>query len=295
MRKAFAIPYLSWLESKRLVLGTKHTAEVDVTDNCNLRCEHCYHFHGKGEFRKEEFPIEVWEERFRGLHRSGIRAVLLVGGEPTLRKDVLMLADRIFPFVYVITNGTIKIPEEFNHRLFVSIDGSEKTNDSIRGDGTFSRAMENYSGDRRVVINMTLMKDNYRELEDTVRIAKDSGFGGVVCNVFSHASHPIAGVDRFVIKKEERKEIIAEMRRVKSVYPKHFLVSSSMIKWYECSDHRNSCYWGYGVLHFDVSWKRRKCFGNNADCSECGCLAGSFQSFMKMLAHPKEMLRIGFV
>ncbi|MCW3980594.1 MAG: radical SAM protein [Candidatus Bathyarchaeota archaeon] len=126
----YALLYLVWLELKRVIFGVKYFAEVDVTDNCNLRCKHCYHFHGKGDFRTLELSIRVWGKRFNELYKSGIRHILLVGGEPALRHDVLMLADRIFPFVYVITNGTIKIPEEFNHWLFVSIGGSRKTNDS---------------------------------------------------------------------------------------------------------------------------------------------------------------------
>ena len=176
-----------------------------------------------------------------------------------------------------------------------ALDGSQETNDSIRGNGVFSKVINNYSGDRRVVINMTITRDNYKDLEYIIKLSKDIGFSGVVCNVFSHASYPIAGVGRFVIKKEGRKKIIAEMRRLKSLYPKHFLLSESMIRWYEYPDHTDSCYWGDSALHFDVSWKRRRCFGNNADCSECGCLAGSFQNIVSLLAHPKEMMRIGFL
>ena len=137
-KHAHALFYLVWLELKRIIFRVKYFAEVDVTDNCNLRCKHCYHFHGKDDFKTQELSIHVWEKRFNELYKSGIRHILLVGGEPVLRNDVLMLADKVFPFVYIITNGTMKIPEEFNHRLFVSIDGSRKTNDSIRGNGVFS-------------------------------------------------------------------------------------------------------------------------------------------------------------
>ncbi len=287
---AHVLPYLFWLELKRIIFGVKYFAEVDVTDNCNLRCKHCYHFHGKDDFETHELSIHAWKKRFDALYKSGIRHVLLVGGEPALRTDVLMLADRIFPFVYLITNGTIKIPEEFNHRLFVSIDGSQKTNDSIRGEGAFSRAMKNYSGDKRVVINMTLMKDNYKELENVVKIARDNRFTGVVCNICT------SGTDVCVpglVKREEREIITKELRRVKSLYPKDFLLSPTMIKWYEYPDHTGPCYWGDEVLHFDASWNRRRCFGNNADCSNCGCLAGTFQSPSKMLRHPREMMKIG--
>jgi MoaA/NifB/PqqE/SkfB family radical SAM enzyme len=288
-KHAHALLYLIWLEFKKSVFGVRYSAEIDVTDNCNLRCEHCYHFYGKDKFYTQELPIHVWEKRFETLHKAGIRHILLVGGEPALRIDVLMLADRIFPFVYVITNGTIKIPEEFNHRLYVSIDGSPTTNDAIRGDGVFSHVMKNYSGDKRVVINMTITRDNYTELEAVVKHAVESGFTGVVCNICA------GGTDVTVpmaVSRKERGMIIQELKRVKSVYPEDFLLSKAMIKWFEYPDHRDACYWGDDVLHFDVSWNKRRCFGNNADCSNCGCGAGSFQSPLSMLQYPREMMKI---
>jgi MoaA/NifB/PqqE/SkfB family radical SAM enzyme len=284
MRKLHALFYLICMELKRSALGVKYFAEVDVTDNCNLRCRHCYHFHGKNKFEKKELPLDVWEKRFSDLHGAGVRFILLVGGEPALRQDILMLADRIFPFVYVITNGTIKIPRQFNHTLFVSLDGMQKRNDSVRGMGVFSKVIENYSGDGRVVINMTLQKGNYKDLEGVVRIAKENGFRGVVCNIC--ASGTDAVIPMFV-KKQEREVIMKEVERVKSLYPKDFLLSKTMIKWYKCPDHRDSCFWGDETLHFDVSWNRRRCFGSNADCSNCGCLAGSFKNpLITVLRHP---------
>jgi len=288
-KHAYTLFYFIWLELKRVILGVKYFAEVDVTDDCNLRCKHCYHFHGKGNFKTQEQSIDVWEKRFNELYKSGIRNILLVGGEPALRIDVIIVAAKVFPFVWVITNGTIKIPEEFNNRLFVSIDGSRKTNDSIRGKGVFSKVMKNYSGDKRVVINMTITKDNYKELEDVIKIAKENDFNGVVCNICTGGTNFKVPM---IVRKNERKNIIRELKRVKTLYPKDFLLSKAMIEWYENPDHRDSCLWGDEALHFDVSWNRRRCFGNNPDCSNCGCLAGSFQSPLRMLRHPIEMMKI---
>ena len=281
--------YLLWLDLKRIMFSTKFFAEVDVTDNCNLRCKHCYHFQGKEDIKTKELQTSVWEKRFNELYKSGTRAVLLVGGEPALRPDVLMLADSTFPLVYVITNGTIRIPEKFNHRLFVSVDGIPKTNDSIRGNDVFSRVMKNYSEDKRVIINMTLTTDNYNELEDVTRIAEENGFDGVVCNICA------GGTDRgssMVVSNRERAALIREMKRVKALYPNRFLMTKAMLKWYEYPDHNDACAWGDEALHFDVSWNKRRCFGNNADCSNCGCLAGSFQTPLKMMRDLRKMMKI---
>jgi MoaA/NifB/PqqE/SkfB family radical SAM enzyme len=289
MNKIYQLPYLTLLEIKRAIFNVKYFAEIDVTDNCNLRCKHCYHFNGKSEFKTKELPIEYWKERFNDIYKKGVRFVLLVGGEPALRKDVLKLADEMFPFIYVITNGTIKIPEEFNHLLFVSLDGMEEKNDFIRGKGVFSKVLKNYSGDKRVAINMTITKDNYNNLENVVILAKENGLRGVVCNIC--ASGTDVKIPMF-IKRDERKMIIDELKRVKSLYPQDFLMTRRMINWYASPDHRNSCYWGDKVLHYDVSWKKRRCFGSNADCSNCGCLAGSIQNPLNLILSPREMMKM---
>jgi len=289
MHKLQQLSYLAFLEAKRTFFGVKYFAEIDITDNCNLRCKHCYHFNGKSKFRTKELPIEAWKQRFDEIRKKGVRFVLLVGGEPALRKDILMLADKTFPFVYVITNGTIKITEEFNHLLFVSLDGMEQKNDAIRGKGVFSRAIQNYSGDKRVAINMTITNDNYKDLENVVCLAKENGLRGVVCNICASGTNVQIPMH---IKRNERIRIIDELRRVKSLYPQDFLLSKSMINWYASPDHRRSCYWGDEVLHFDVSWKKRRCFGSNADCSNCGCLAGSMQNPLSLLLSPREMVKM---
>jgi MoaA/NifB/PqqE/SkfB family radical SAM enzyme len=283
------ILYLLWLDLKRNMFSTKFFAEVDVTDNCNLRCKHCYHFQRKEDIKTQDLHTSIWKKRFNELYKSGTRAVLLVGGEPALRPDVLMLADKTFPLVYVITNGTIKIPEEFNHRLFVSIDGLPKTNDSIRGNDVFSRVMKNYSEDKRVIINMTLTTDNYNELEDVTRIAEENGFDGVVCNICAGGTDCSSSM---TVSKKERAVLITEMKRVKALHPKRFLMTKAMIKWYEYPDHRDACAWGDEALHFDASWNKRRCFANNADCSNCGCLAGAFETPMKMMRDLRKMIKI---
>ena len=288
MQKIYLLLYLILLDMKRKIFGTKYFAEVDVTDNCNLRCKHCYHFNGKKDFKAKELSLEVWEKRFNDLHKKGVRFILLVGGEPALREDVLMLADKIFPVIYVITNGTLRISSKFDHLLYVSLDGDQKTNDMIRGNGVFSKVIDNYKGDNRVVINMTLNKDNYRELENVVKIAKENDFRGVVCNIYT----PTVGEksDLF-IEKNERKLIIDELKRIKSRYPNHFLLTKSMINWYEFPNYVGFCHWGDEALHFDVSWKTRRCFAD-ADCSNCGCMAGAIQNPLRLLRNPKEMIKL---
>ncbi len=271
-------------EIKRAVVRKPFIAEVDITDSCNLRCCHCYHFKDKAMSNKkterEEPSLEEWRKRFYELKRKGIRMIMLMGGEPMLRPDVVELADRMFPFVETITNGTIRIPEDYDHRVFVSIDGMERTNDTIRGEGVFEKVIKNFAGDRRVVFNMTLAEENYKELGKVVELSEKVGAAGVVCNIYTSLSKN----DPQAVKGDVRKKIIEELRRVKKLKPGTFLITESAIKWFEKGDHREKCYWRDEVLHFDVNWMARHCFAS-ADCSNCGCFAGAMGHPFNSLKH----------
>jgi len=261
-------------EIRRSVTKRPFIAEIDITDRCNLRCSHCYHFAEKGGNAGKDLPLEVWKERMEKLYAKGIKMVMLMGGEPMLRSDVVMLANEMFPFVEMITNGTVPLPDKlsYRHRIFVSIDGSESTNDKIRGDGVFVKVLENIKEDKRVVLNMTLMESNYQELEYVCELALELKVSGVVCNIFT----AVKGVNES-IGTETRKKITDELFKVKKKYPSTLLFTNSAIKWFETADHRDSCYWRDGVMHFDTDFKERACFAD-ADCSNCGCFAGAMGS-----------------
>jgi MoaA/NifB/PqqE/SkfB family radical SAM enzyme len=283
-----ALTVACWSETKRILLGRPHSAELDVTDNCNLHCSHCYHFANRPRKKVPEVPLSQWRHRLAFLHQQGIRFLLLVGGEPALRPDVLALATKRFPFVYAITNGTLPIDRALPLRLFVSLDGGPRTNDAMRGAGVYERVIDNVTGDGRVVFNMVLTAENYTELAEVARTSEGLGLRGVVCNLYTPT---LAEVSPYRISNSQRVAIVAELRRVKQRWPKSLLLSPAMIDWYARADHSERCYWGDQALHFDTHFRSRRCF-TDADCSNCGCLGGAFQSPRHIARHPLEMLAL---
>lgn len=282
-----------FLEIKRVFDNRPFIAEFDITDKCNLRCGHCYHFAKMKDQESTEVPLEVWKERFDCLHAEGIRMVMLMGGEPLLRKDVVKLACEMFPFVEMITNGTIELPENHDHRIFVSLDGMRETNDGMRGQGVFDKVLKNVSKDSRVVFNMTLNGHNYKELEQVVELSARSGTAGVVCNLFTTVSP-----DQETISRELRKNMTDEIRRVKKMYPGNLLFTVPAIDWFEKGDHRDRCYWREKVVHYSTGWQKRPCFAF-ADCSNCGCFSGAmaspFYSFSHFIATVKLVIETSFL
>jgi sulfatase maturation enzyme AslB (radical SAM superfamily) len=123
---------------------------------CNLTCKHCFiscspHNHAFGFLTLEQVKQAIEES----VH-LGVKEYYFTGGEPFLNREmvgILELTLRYGPAT-VLTNATV-LKEEWLTRLAraeqqslyslefrVSIDGYDAaTNDPVRGEGTFARAM----------------------------------------------------------------------------------------------------------------------------------------------------------
>ncbi len=128
----------------------------DPTSACNLHCKGCWaaEYGNRLNLSYEEMDRLVTEGEELGIHWY-----MLTGGEPMCRKsDILKLAAKHQESVFhLFTNGTL-IDQEFceevrkvgNMAFFLSIEGSEESNDDRRGEGIY----------RKVLHAMDLMKEN---------------------------------------------------------------------------------------------------------------------------------------
>ena len=126
---------------------------------CNLRCSHCFI-----SCAPDNHSLELMEtlEIFQYLddaRRLGVKEIYFTGGEPFIHKDFLTILEcslQHFP-VSVLTNGLLidkscvdQLNQIANHSRYsleirISIDDyEEKRNDSIRGEGTFRKALAAY-------------------------------------------------------------------------------------------------------------------------------------------------------
>ncbi len=121
----------------------------ELTLACNLSCIHC----GSGAGKKRNDELNTFEafDVISQLSKLKCALVTLTGGEPLLRKDWFEIASSIKKsgmMVNMVTNGSNvdektakKIKEAGLVNIAVSIDGPEKIHDTIRGAGTYDRAM----------------------------------------------------------------------------------------------------------------------------------------------------------
>lgn len=126
---------------------------ASITNACNLFCTGCY-ARANGQCgsasAKPMLEAEAWDDIFCQAGDAGIPFILLAGGEPMMRQDVLEAATAheniVFP---IFTNGTL-IGERLlglfdRHRNLVpivSLEGGERSTDRRRGDGAYAKVQE---------------------------------------------------------------------------------------------------------------------------------------------------------
>lgn len=125
---------------------------ASIATDCNLRCAGCYAWAngGCGDGRaKEQLTADDWRRIFQEASDVGVSFILLAGGEPLLRSDVIQLAAEFDSVIFpVFTNGTM-INDEYlklfdQHRNLIpvlSIEGDAEKTDARRGNGV-SRQIE---------------------------------------------------------------------------------------------------------------------------------------------------------
>ncbi|VVC06032.1 Coenzyme PQQ synthesis protein E [uncultured archaeon] len=151
---------------------------ADIINICNLHCTHCYWWLNRKE--NEELTVEQWkkviDEKFKKKH---IFIVTLVGGEPTMRMDVIKLFVKEFPKrACVVSNGTFPLEKIKNlYFYWISIDGTQHVHDSIRGKDAYEKTKKNImdyikkNGEKAwkdIWISMTINSQNYQTVNDVI-------------------------------------------------------------------------------------------------------------------------------
>lgn len=166
---------------------TKHVLQWHIIHRCNLRCSHCYQ-----EDYGAELPFsalsDLFEQYLRFCRKFGFKGhINFTGGEPLLSEHLFPLLDLcdVNGVTFgILTNGTLLSSDiaaklgRYKGLSFVqvSIDGTEKTHDSVRGKGNFKKAFDGlkcaHDAGIRTMAAFTCHKRNYKELRDVIRIVR---------------------------------------------------------------------------------------------------------------------------
>lgn len=171
---------------------------ASITEQCNLHCKGCYarKIQGCGDYcgQSKAMTDVEWGMIFSQAEELGVEFILLAGGEPFVRRDVLETAGRhqsiLFP---IFTNGTM-IDEKYlklldaNRNLLpvLSIEGNQETTDARRGSGIYRKLVDTMGRLKEKGIlfgaSVTVTKANRDEVfaEKFIRSLQEAGAKAII-------------------------------------------------------------------------------------------------------------------
>lgn len=157
---------------------------VEITNNCNLRCKHCYN---NKYLNNNDINEEVFFKNLEILKKEGYNHIHLLGGEPLMNENVVSYISKLKSMGFTITINTnatlfnddfIKNAMPKIQQLSFSLDGvTADKNDEIRNKGTFDRVLENISKigkcETELILNYVITSSNYIDMYRIVDIADE--------------------------------------------------------------------------------------------------------------------------
>ena len=231
--------------SKRRVESERNGEHVppfliaSITSKCNLHCAGCYSRCNHATVDSQpvaQLTSEEWLRVFSEADEMGISFILLAGGEPMLRRDIIEAAGErqniLFP---IFTNGTF-IDERYlalfdhcrNLIPIMSIEGNREVTDARRGQGVYDRLIANMDAfQKRGLIfgaSVTVTTENLKEVSSDSFIGSLSGRG---CKVVIFVEYvPVTEESKELAPGDSEREYLAgEIKRLREQYPEMLFIS----------------------------------------------------------------------
>lgn len=207
---------------------------ASITSRCNLACQGCY-AQALQRHSDEEMTLNRWKSIMDEARELGIAMVMLLGGEPFIRQDILQVT-RCFPrtIFLVFTNGLL-VSREIVHELkrqkhvvpMLSMEGFEKDTDKRRGKGVHEKIegimREMKAGGNFFGASLTVARDNFTVVtgERYIQGLIESG-----CSlVFFQEYVPVAsGSEDMALTEGQRESLGVIKNQLSEKYPAVFLV-----------------------------------------------------------------------
>ncbi len=265
------------------------SALVNVTNVCNLDCRHCFVFRASNPNRpRDKMDDATMLYQLRVLRdRHDIRSMLFMGGEPMIREKLVLEAMELFESSSIVTNGTYGIPSVPGHLVTVSLDGPERQNDALRGDGVFKKVKRavharDVEDGTIVILQMAVTRENACGIEEFVEEVKGWPIDGVAFTFYVPTRNDRSGLAWEDL--HERDEVVGRIIALKRKYPDlvksntgalELMLSDVAIQF--TGERGEHCllrqmlplYMGEGG-RFERTFC---CYGNDVDCRRCGAYA----------------------
>ena len=152
---------------------------ASITSSCNLHCAGCYSRCNNATNDAppvQQLTSEEWLRIFREADELGVSFIMLAGGEPMIRRDIIEAAGQMRNIIFpVFTNGTFlderyfKLLDDCRNLIPVlSIEGGREITDARRGEGIYDRIQTNMKKFKEKGLifgaSVTVTTENIREV-----------------------------------------------------------------------------------------------------------------------------------
>lgn len=170
---------------------------ASITSKCNLHCSGCYaraNHACSNEEEVQQLSDKEWQKIFQEAKDMGVGFILLAGGEPLIRRDVIHVAGQISELLFpIFTNGTminqdyLEIFDRYRNLIpILSIEGREEKTDLRRGEGVYKKLIASMEKLKNYKIlfgaSVTVTNSNLEEVTSVEFIHKlsEQGCKGVI-------------------------------------------------------------------------------------------------------------------
>lgn len=283
--------------TRLFILGLPKYAigSIDVTNRCNLRCEHCYFF-AEDHDNEKELSIEAWVAKLEEMKAAGHPMMLCtwVGGEPMMRKNLIEVGRKYFKHNTIVTNGTVELPDWDNCSWVISIDGTEEAFSKMRAPGIYQKIKRNVLNhpELKIQISCVLTSITAGCIEDLVKEWGPIARGGIIFDFFT----PVTNLDEALwLNWNERDRLIDQILALKKKYPGTINMLDSTLDLMKSNKARrvtDNCEFRLRAFALAPTGETKgKCMmGDNADCDRCGCVV---PFHMATLSNRRLMIKEG--
>jgi radical SAM protein with 4Fe4S-binding SPASM domain len=168
--------------AQRSPLPSLRYLELQLSDRCNLQCRHCY----LGPTGHQDLSFEQVVRILKEFEETQGLRLLLSGGEPLLHPQFWEINDLLRKYDFrsvLLSNGTLitkKVAKRLQvYEVQVSLDGMEEGHESLRGRGTFRKALmaidHLHEAGIQVSIATMIHKDNVKEFDSLAGFLQSKG------------------------------------------------------------------------------------------------------------------------
>ena len=194
-----------------------------ITSSCNLHCAGCYSRSNHATVDcapTQQLTSEEWLRIFEEADDLGVSFILLAGGEPMLRRDIITAAGKrqniLFP---IFTNGTFMDAEYFelldkcrNLLPVMSIEGGKAETDARRGPGVYEKLIKNMDElNRRGLIFGASVTATTENLQESVSDAFLDSLAARGCKVVFYIEYvPVTEESKHLVPGDKERDFLRE-------------------------------------------------------------------------------------